>query len=171
MRYILKKKTTSKKINPMKKAKFLLPMLGALLLGAFATSCEPEHVPVAIESSNTRVMQQTIYWNQWQADVNYMYVTLEWDAITEDVLNYGSVVAYVYDGERQCPLPHVIPITYTTNTGDVTVPENLRFDLEPGKITFIMQDLDGLLPTGLENTAPIVFRAVATVPVQYLVKK
>ncbi|MCR5445883.1 MAG: hypothetical protein K6E96_09460 [Bacteroidales bacterium] len=157
----------------MKKAKFLLPMLGALLLGAFATSCEPEHVPVAIESSNTRVMQQTIYWNQWQADVDYMYVTLEWDAITEDLLKYGSVVAYVYEGEYQCPLPHIYPmgeVTYENGNVDYLV-EKLSYELEPGRITFIMQDLDGLPPTGLENTAPIVFRAVATVPVQYLVKK
>ena len=157
----------------MKKAKFLLPMLGALLLGAFATSCEPEHVPVAIESSNTRVMQQTIYWNQWQADVDYMYVTLEWDAITEDLLKYGSVVAYVYEGEYQCPLPHIYPmgeVNYENGNVDYLV-EKLSYELEPGRITFIMQDLDGLLPTGLENTAPIVFRVVATVPVQYLVKK
>lgn len=153
----------------MKKTKYFLPVMAALLMGVFATSCGRD--PVAFESVNTRVMQQTIYWNQWQADVNYLYVTLDWDAITTDVLNYGSVVAYVYDGERQCPLPHVIPITYNYPTGDIVIPENLRFDLEPGKITFIMQDLDGNPPEGLENSAPITFRAVATVPVQYVLDK
>lgn len=153
----------------MKKARFLLPVLAALLMGTVASSCGRE--PAAFESTNTRVMQQTIYWNQWISDPEYMYVTLDWDALTEDVLNYGSVVAYVYEGTRQCPLPHVIPITYNTASGDIVVPENLRFDLEPGKITFIMQDLDGNLPEGLENSAPITFRAVATVPVQYVLDK
>lgn len=157
----------------MKKARFLLPVMAALLIGAFTTSCDRE--PVAFESTNTRVMQQTIYWNQWRDyvnnDVNYKYVTLDWDAITTDALNYGSVVAYVYDGENQCPLPHVTPITYNTTTGPIVVAENIRFDLEPGKITFIMQDLDGALPDGLENTAPITFRAVVTVPVQYILDK
>lgn len=156
----------------MRKAKILISALAIALLGLATASCERE---ITFESTNSRVMEQTIYWNQWQPDdinnPSYLYVTLDWDAISTDVLNYGTVSAYVYDGDRQNPLPYLYPmgqVTYEDGNVDYLV-ENIRFDLEPGKITFIMQDLDGNLPEGLENTAPLVFRAVATVPVQYVI--
>ena len=149
----------------MKKARILLPVLAALLLGIGMTSCEREY----FGDSNTRVMQKTIYWNQWVDDgqTNYLYCELEWPALTTEVLTYGSITAYVYDGDYQNPLPYVIPISYDLGGGvyDV-VPENLRYDLQPGKITFIMQDLDGNMPAGITNSAPITFRAVITMPVQ-----
>lgn len=147
----------------MKRARFLIPVLAALLMGVSMTSCESEY----FGDSNTRVMQSTIYWNQWIDDgqTPYLYCELDWPALTPDVLTYGSIVAYVYDGDLQCPLPHVIPITYTTATGDIVVPENIRYDLQVGKITFIMQDLDGEMPEGITNSAPLTFRAVINMPV------
>lgn len=153
----------------MKKIRILIPMLAAVLTGMFSTSCQRD---VTFESVNTRVMEATIYRNQWNDDGSgYLWKTYDWDAITTDVLNYGNVDAYVYDGGRQCPLPHILPITYTFSDGSSTVvPENLRFDFEPGKITFIMQDLDGEMPEGLSEE-PITFRVVATVPVQYVLEK
>ena len=158
----------------MKKNRTLKGTLLAVAVVAMSfcfSSCSDE---VALESVNTRVMEETIYWNQWtdyvdnQNNIRYKYHVTEWDAISTDVLNYGTVTAYFYDGDNQTPLPYVIPITYNTATGPVVVGENLRYDLQPGSITFIMQDLDAELPTGLDNTAPLTFRVVATVPVQYL---
>ena len=154
----------------MKKARFILPMLTALLMGFGMTSCENEY----FGDSNTRVMEATVCWNHWRTYVDnvenkrYMYVTYEWNALTVDVLNYGSVTAYVYDGDSQCPLPHVVPITYTYNDGSVVVvPESFRYELTPGKITIIMQDLDGELPEGIDYNFPDVsFRVVAMMPVR-----
>lgn len=151
----------------MKKTKILMATLVTALLALTATSCNKE---VAFESTNTRVMQNEVKWYDWSNGGNYMYVTFDWDAITNDVLNYGTVDAYVYENGRQCPLPYAYPmgqVSYDDGTVDYLI-EQLRYDLEPGKITFIMQDLDGNLPEGLENTAPLTFRAVATVPVQYV---
>lgn len=159
----------------MKKNKTLKGTLLAVAVAAMSfcfSSCSDE---VALESVNTRVWNDIpIYWNQWTDyvdnanNIRYKYHVLEWDAITTDVLNYGNVDVYFYDGENQAPLPYIVPITYNTATGPVVVPESFRFDLQPGSITIIMQDLDAELPTGIENTAPLYFRAVATVPVQYL---
>ena len=149
----------------MKKARFILPVLAALLLAAGLTSCEPEY----FGDSNTRVMQTTVYWNQWIDDgqTNYLYCELDWPALNTEVLTYGSITAYVYDGDYQNPLPYVIPITYTLASGaTVVVPENIRYDLQPGKITFIMQDLDGNMPEGIVNSAPLTFRAVINMPVK-----
>ena len=151
----------------MKKSKILIPVLASILAGLFSTSCTKD---VALESVNTRVMECTIYRNQWNDDGSgYLWKTYDWDAITNDVLTYGSIDAFVYDGSRQCPLPHVIPVAYLVDGQTVYVPENIRFDFEPGKITFIMQDLDGFMPTGLD--VDLTFRAVATVPVQYVIEQ
>ncbi len=152
----------------MKKTKILLASLALALFALTATSCNKE---VSFESMNTRVMQNEVYWNQWRTEGNHLAITFDWDAITTDVLNYGTVDAYVYEGSHQCPLPYAYPmgqVSYDDGTFDYLV-EQLRFDVEPGKITFIMQDLDGNLPEGLENSAPLTFRAVATVPVQYVI--
>ncbi len=147
----------------MKKRSLILPLLMALVLGVSMTSCSDEY----FGDSNTRAMTTTVYWNDWVDDgaTAYLYAEVPWDAITIDVLNVGNVVAYVYDGDYQCPLPYVIPVTYTTATGNIVVPENISYDLSPGKITFRMQDLDGGMPESLTNSAPITFRVVVTMPV------
>lgn len=147
----------------MKKAKLILPLLAALVMGVSATSCSDEY----FGDSNTRAMTTTVYWNDWVDDGStaYLYAEVPWSAITPDVLNFGNVSAYVYDGDYQCPLPYVTPITYNTATGAVVVPENISYDLSVGKVTFRMQDLDGGMPEGLENSAPITFRVVVTMPV------
>ena len=162
----------------MKKAKVLFSMLAVALLGIAASSCNREEV--SFESVNTRIMEQEVYWNQWgdfvDGDVQYKFVTFDWNAITTDVLNYGTVNAYVYEtdavGTHQCPLPYSFPIAYTDDLGNpFYVATNFRYILEPGKITFIREDLDGgPIGTTMDYTAPLTFRAVATVPVQYTIR-
>ena len=152
----------------MKKLRLAVALIGAALASCFATSySEPQQV----QSVVTRTMQKEIHWNEWTTNdpnVNYHYVTLRWDFLTEQVVNYGTVVAYVYDGTYQKPLPYIYPVDYTLNDGShLVVPQDISFDIRPGEITFIRQDLDGNMPEGTEYTAPLVFRAVATVPVMY----
>ena len=149
----------------MKKTKFLLSALMALVLGLSMTSCHEEYWG----ETNTRAMTVTVYWNDWVDDGNtaYLYAEVPWDAITDDVLNFGNVSAYIFDDQYQCPLPYVIPVTYTTATGPVVVPENISYDLSLGKVTFRMQDLDGEMPDGLTNSAPMKFRVVVTMPVRH----
>lgn len=150
----------------MKIARILVTLLLAGVAATMFSGCNDE--PNYIEGSQTRVMQQTVYRNGWNDDgSNYLWTSYDWDAITADVLQYGTVVAYVYEGTRQCPLPHVFPITYTLDDGSLyTIGENLRFDVEPGRITFIMQDLDGMLPDNIQTD--ITFRVVATLPTRYI---
>jgi hypothetical protein len=161
----------------MKRFKFLTKALAVVLLGLATASCGRE--PISFESTNSRIMEQEVYWNQWDdyvdGDVQYKYVTFDWNAISTDVLNYGTVNAYVYEtdavGTHQCPLPYSFPILYTDDNGvPFFVPTNFRYILEPGKITFIREDLDGgAIGSTMDYTAPLTFRAVATVPVQYTI--
>lgn len=167
----------------MKKVKILISALAVALLGLTAASCDRD--PISFESSNSRNMEAVIYFNEWRDYVSvdgsgnvieqYKYVSYDWDAISSDVLNYGTVTAYVkeHQSDRQNQLPFVYPLGWITYDDGTQLPliENLRYDIEPGKITFIMQDLDGDLPQGLENTPPLTFRAIATVPVQYVINK
>lgn len=149
--------------------KFIAPLLMVFVSGVMATSCGRE--PVLIESVHTSVLNQEVKWTDWRAGNDHLYATFEWPALTQNVLRYGSVTAYTYYNDIQVPLPHVIPIYYTIDGEEVVVPENLRYEIEEGRITFVMQDLDGFIPEGIENSAPINFRVVATVPVEYILDK
>lgn len=157
----------------MKKNRTLKGMLLAVAVAAMSLTLSSCNDEVLLESVNTRVMETTIEWTQWIDDgqTPYFYKTASWDGISTDVLQYGNVQAYVYDGDLQCPLPYIYPLGLATYDDGSThyLVENLRYDLEPGKITFIMEDLDGNVPQNLMNRPPITFRVVATVPVQYII--
>ena len=160
---------TRKNLQKMKK--ILLSLLVAAAMGLTATSCTKE---VYIESSGTRVAEVTVKYDDWEQDdpnVNYVYCTVDWDVLSEHVIYDGNVNVYVYEDGRQNPLPYVypIPVDYDDGTTGV-VGENLRFDMEEGRITLIMQDLDGYKPQiSRSNTPNMVFRIVATAPVNYII--
>ena len=130
----------------MKKRSLILPLLMALVLGVSMTSCSDEY----FGDSNTRAMTTTVYWNDWVDDgaTSYLYAEVPWDAITIDVLNVGNVVAYVYDGDYQCPLPYVIPVTYTTATGNIVVPENISYKIKQMQSSYRLRDYPGSIDAG-----------------------
>lgn len=151
----------------MKKARILLPLLAAVMAGVFSTGCVDD---TYIDSTQQRVMEATVYRNQWNDDGSgYLWHSFDWDYLTADVLQYGTINAYVYVGERQMPLPNLVPVTYTHPDGTTeVVPENMTYDLEPGRITFIMQDQDGGMPVDINED--YTFRVVARWPVRYIIE-
>ena len=75
----------------------------------------------------------------------------------------GTVQAYVYviyNKDKNLgswnPLPYLYPleILKADNTIEIA-PENLRFEFEPGVITFVIQDLDGFDPEQITNSMTI----------------
>ncbi len=142
----------------MKKA--ILPIVAAIALALGFSSCEHQTM---------ETMEVTIYPGNWvkPASANYYMATVYWDELDEDVVDYGTVNAYLLDGGRQNLLPYVYPIDYSTYDEDgnvienIIVPENLRYDYRYGEITFILQDLDGMMPEGMENIPNMTFRVVA----------
>ena len=152
--------------------KILFSLFVAAILGLTTTSCTKE---VYIESSGTRVAEITVRYDDWRTDngINYYYCPIDWDVLSKHVVYDGNVSVYLYEGGRQNPLPYVYPmeVLYDDNTTGV-VGENLRFDLEEGRVTVIMQDLDGYLPQISRNTCPdMTFRIVATAPVNYIIQQ
>ena len=157
--------------------RILLTVLSALTLGITATSCVKETHEVYLESSGTRVKEVTVKFNEWVQDddgVNYVYCPVDWDILTDHVVYDGNVSVYLYEDGRQSPLPYVYPIgyiTYDDGTG-AFVAENLRYDLEVGRLTIIMQDLDGGKPViSRANTPDMTFRIVASAPINYIIEQ
>lgn len=103
---------------------------------------------------------------------NYLYATFENSDITRDVVANGSVTAdvwAVYDRANDLgswhPLPYVYPfevnVTYDDGTTGIgTVAEQIRLEWEEGKVTFIVQELDGWDPDDMIN--PVIIRATVT---------
>ena len=149
----------------MKKLLFSITMVLATCLAV--SSCSKEEL---IESTNTVWAEFTIHNNYWQIDGNEdLYCTFNWPVIDEGVLACGNIMVYYYDdNERQVPLPYVLRYEYVNPiTGAVDqVPLNIRFDIEPGIITFVISDLSEyrINPVDLLTMQ---FRAVCTYPVVY----
>lgn len=147
--------------------KFILPVLAALTIGLFSTSCEKDRF---IESMNTVWTEFTV--ENWQWEVNQatddLVCSLRWDVIDDYVLKCGNVQAYLYEVQngitRQVPLPYIYPFTFTDY--DEVLPQEVRFTIEKGVITFVITDCGHLLVD--QNVLPTMhFRAVCTYPVEY----
>ncbi len=151
--------------------KLFFSVVVALFFGLTVTSCSKDEL---IESSNTVWMEVTIHSDEWDLDTvtQDLTVSLKWPIIDQDVLACGNVMAYYYEGGRQVPLPYVRRWEYINPfTGLVDqVPINIRFDIEPNVITFVVSDLSQyrIDRSDLgEILGPMTFRAVCTYPVLY----
>lgn len=139
--------------------KIILSLVGAAMLVFGFSSCQHQ----TMES-----MEVTIYSDDWVVPngKSYLACSVRWDALDEDVVYHGTVNAYVYEENgRQSMLPYVYSIDFSTydefgnNINPAFVTENLRFEVAPGIITFIMQDFDYELPEG--DIPKMTFRVVA----------
>ena len=128
-----------------------------------------------VEGTSIHTEEYKIVPNDWQRNTgnlepgayNYLYVEKTNSYITRDVMNSGSVqgdVYVVYDNANDLgawnPLPYVYPIeiTQTDESGNqeiVIASETLRMEWEEGKVTFILQDLDGYDPLDLVSSMSI----------------
>lgn len=151
--------------------KFILPVLAAMVMGLFSTSCEKDRF---IESVNTVWTEFTVTNDQWEVNqaTDDLVCSLRWDVIDDYVLQCGNVQAYLYEVQngttRQVPLPYVYPFEFTdpTTGNPVVLPQEVRFTIEKGVITFVITDCGDLLvnPAVLRTMR---FRAVCTYPVEY----
>lgn len=157
----------------MKLFKLILPMLAIALM---ASGCTKEYYTLDYSTGvNVYTHQYTITPAQWNRNegsympgsYNYLYASFENADITADVMQNGSVVAYVYDVYDVANnlgawnlLPYIVPIEYHEQNADGTwndyaVSENIRFEWEEGKVTFIIQELDGWDPSDMKTTITV----------------
>ncbi|MBQ9863871.1 MAG: hypothetical protein IJM33_00870 [Bacteroidales bacterium] len=158
----------------MKLRKLVLPMLAIMLLAA---GCTKEYYGAQIQTFQFQVNPGDWLRNQGPIEPganNYLYYEKAIPAIGQNVFLNGTVQAYcwnVYDTQNNLgswnTLPFVYPLeVYLTNEeGEqelVIVPENLRFEWELGKVTIVIQDLDGYDPESMELAGPITFKVCVT---------
>lgn len=158
----------------MKLRKLFLPMLVMMLL---ATGCTKEYFGSQILTYQFNV--NPAEWNRNQGPYNpgagnYLYCEKSIPAIDKDVFLNGTVQMYcwnVYDTQNNLgawnTLPFVYPleVTVTNQEGEqetIIVPENLRFEWELGKVTIVIQDLDGYDPESMALAGPISFKVCVT---------
>ena len=129
--------------------RFLLPVLAIVTMGLFA-GCQKD--------VKMYTHEYVVSADQWvtQEGLNYYYASFKNMDITANVEEYGSVLAYVHDEGRWNPLPYVYP--YYSAAEDRTWGENIRFDWTRDEVTFIVQDLDGGLPEGMNQFPTLTFK-------------
>lgn len=158
------------------------------VIALVAAVCAPMFLTSCSKDTNTRVATFTITNDRWELrDDNNYYCDFAWSALDNDALTVGNVNAYLIltssGTEYQEPLPYVYLRDWTftqIDTLDVVAPYdsiqsydysvyqpvNVRYDVSPGRITFMLCDLGDLLTVPNEMLT-MRFRAVVTYPVEY----
>ena len=144
----------------MKLLKNTFKVIVALLLVATATSCKKEYITEEYYTQGSQIFtyEYTVKASDWQqgdyfGTRPYWYAIVDDDDITNQVMDNGAVLGYlwnVYDNNGNASwntLPYVYSYVTSDDDGnDITVAENIRFEYENGIATFVIEDLDGVLP-------------------------
>lgn len=148
--------------------------LPILAVTALASGCTKEYLTV-VNGVDVYTHEYTITPSQWTRNegnnlpgaYNYLYASFENADITPAVMSNGTVQAYVYnvyDSQNNLGAWNTLPFVYPLEvyvpleeggTELIIVPENLRFEWEEGKVTFIIHDLDGYDPEDMISTIHI----------------
>ncbi len=151
----------------------------AIALAALLCGCTKEYITNEYyQGAKVYARDFTVKPGAWMANYqdggdiaredNYFWAEFDNPDITQDAVDNGTVQAFiytVYDVVNNLgswnPLPFVYPllIEEKDNNGAVVnsyiVPENTRFEYNVGKVTFIIQDLDGINPVDIANEMSI----------------
>jgi len=126
-------------------------LLFAIVTTAMLSGCtrECDHDFAAIDTYYFTVRHANP--NQWSSeaappngDGPYFYATFNESAITDYVIESGVVLCYVIENGRDNILPYLRPWGF--NNFNEPFFQNIRFDIERGKITFIIEASDMNFP-------------------------
>ena len=153
----------------MKLKHIILPIMAAFLLFSGCTK-EVNYYGAQIETYRFNINPAEwirVEGNNLPGANNYLYCEKDVPAIDQQVFDYGTVQAYVWNVYDQATnsgawntLPFVYPLEVLEQTEDggynrYVIGENLRFEWEKGKVTFIIQDLDGFKPEDMVSTISV----------------
>lgn len=121
----------------------LLPLVAMTML---FSGCGPE-----VELRTTYFTVNPGDWQRMVADVvdgdeyGYAYAECAFPELTQNVIDGGAVMVYYIDAAGfDNQLPYLLPY-YDNGNGPYF--ENIRYDLQPGCITFIVQQNDNIVLT------------------------
>lgn len=105
-----------------------------------------------VEGAAVRTDYITVHPNQWLDNKapgtpgHYIYATVNLPVISQYMLESGLVIAY-YLEQQDNVLPYTRPYVYTDG---FLYTETIRFDVEVGKITFIIEASDFSSPDNID---------------------
>lgn len=155
----------------MKLLKLFIPALAIL---ALAQGCTKEYI-TNYNGAQVYARDFTVKpadWKRNQGDNNpgfdnYLYADFDDPDITQKAVDNGTVQAFIYviyDVANNLgswnPLPFAYPLELQEDDGSgnktiVIVPEVTRMEYNEGRVTFIIQDLDGYDPEDITNSMSI----------------
>lgn len=155
--------------------KLLRLFIPALAILALAQGCTKEYYTNEYyQGSKVYARDYTVKASDWKRNEgannpgfeNYLYADFENPDITQDVVDNGTVQAFIYVLYNVAenlgswnPLPYAYPLEIKTNTGGEEkieiAPEVTRMEYNVGRVTFVIQDLDGFDPEDITNSMSI----------------
>ena len=154
----------------MKLLKLFIPALAIL---ALAQGCTKEYI-TNYNGAQVYARDFTVKPSDWLRNEgphlpgcdNYLYADFDDPDITQKAVDNGTVQAFIYviyDVANNLgswnPLPFVYPLEISTvEDGNETievVPENTRMEYNVGRVTFIIQELNGIDPEAITNSMSI----------------
>lgn len=150
----------------------------AIALAALLCGCTKEYITNEYyQGAKVYARDYTIKPSDWKTlyadgdkiarEDNYFFAEFDNPDITQNAVDNGTVQAFIYtiyDVTNNLgswnPLPYVYPLLIEekengTVVNSYIVGENTRFDYNVGKVTFIIQDLDGINPVDIANEMSI----------------
>lgn len=150
----------------------------AIALAALLCGCTKEYITNEYyQGAKVYARDYTIKPSDWKTlyadgdkiarEDNYFFAEFDNPDITQNAVDNGTVQAFIYtiyDVTNNLgswnPLPYVYPLLIEekengTVVNSYIVGENTRFDYNVGKVTFIIQDLDGINPVDIANDMSI----------------
>ena len=139
----------------MKHRRLVTALLAGILL-VTVSSCQKEVIVNGNQYATTS-HQYTVHANQWSQYTtdgrNQLIATFSDEDITQDIFENGTVTAAVwctYDSRSSAgswnPLPYLYPFFWEEEGESGVLTENIRFEYEQGKVTFVIEDMDGIMP-------------------------
>ena len=156
----------------MKLFRLFIPAIAIL---ALAQGCTKEYITNEYyQGAKVYARDYTVKPSDWKRNEgvnnpgfeNYLYADFDNPDITKDVVENGTVQAYIYTIYNVAqnlgnwnPLPYAYPIEIEKTEGGVTTieiaPEVTRMEYNVGAVTFVIQDLDGFDPDDIKNEMSI----------------
>ena len=123
--------------------KIFVPVIATLLLSACDIHETYETYEIVKEGTDMFVDYVDAYGEDWLSSGKpvgepgfYIYQEFQFNEVDDNVLNNGAVLVYLVDADgRDNILPYVFPV----DNGHELIMQNIRYDVEKGKVTIIIE--------------------------------
>jgi hypothetical protein len=113
----------------------IIAIAATTLIGCKGKDGEPGAQGPQGQQGNANVQSATFYVNSWTFDTFYYYTTLNYPAITQDIINTGAVLVYSLDNNTISQLPF-------TFYPSANYSSSVSFEASPSQVKVYVVDSD-----------------------------